>query len=234
MFSKKCLIPSKRVCLRLKSLRDASGISLEELEKKTKISKKYLQAIEECNFEMLKYSAVYQKNFIKKYVSALGEDPTPFIEQFTEEELSYKPRATQQKKFLCSKWHLRSLPLIIRYALVGAATLSLVFYLGLHVKNILRPPSLSVVEPTEGMVTQKNSIQVTGTTEPETKITINGENINNDEKGNFEQTILLSPGINTLVINAYNKHGKNTSETRHIIYKNIDYITLAPSTQNTN
>jgi len=60
-----------------------SNTSLKELEKRTKISKKNLQAVEECRFDELQHPALYQKNFIKKYVEALDQNPQPFLEQFT-------------------------------------------------------------------------------------------------------------------------------------------------------
>jgi len=226
VFKKKCLVPSSRVCLRLKQLRLESNTSLDELEKRTKISKKNLQAVEECRFDELKYSSLYQKNFIKKYVRALGKDPEPFLEQFCEEELKYKNKCTKHPNTGYKKYHLSNLPSLLRFLLVGTVVLTLLLYLGSNIQNILKPPELIINSPENGYITEDTIIVVAGKTEPEVKITINGETIMNDENGGFNQPVSLSPGINTLVIKAEKKHGKTTEETRHVICKNTKSLSL--------
>ena len=226
VFKKKCLVPNKRVCLRLKAAREAAGISLCQLETRTRIQKKYLQALEECRFDEVGQAFVYQKNFIKKYVQALGQNPESFLQQFTEEESTLKHACNKHPGVGCKKTHFSNLPNIIRFLLVGTAVLSVFIYLGNHIRHILQAPELSIISPSNGLITVENSVAVTGKTPPETKITINGEPIQNDEKGNFNQTIDLSPGINTLVITAQNKHGKTTEETMHVIYKTNKQFSL--------
>ncbi|PLX26399.1 hypothetical protein C0581_04620 [Candidatus Parcubacteria bacterium] len=226
LFKKKCLIPSKRVCLRLKQARLDAEFSLGQLEKKTRIPKKHLQAIEECRFEELKASEVYQKNFIKKYVSALGIDPTPFLEQFKQEELSHKKNCDKHPGVGCEKKHFSDLPNLLRYFLVGGALCLVFLYLGTHIQNILQPPELTLVSPTDGEITYEQQINISGKTDPETAITVNNEIIKNDEKGVFTQSINLTPGINTLIIKAQNKHGKTTEQICHVIYKEREVFSL--------
>ncbi len=225
-FKKKCLLPSKRVCLRLKSLREQRGLSLKQLSQKTRIAVDYLKALEECRFEDLDHSTVYKKNFIKKYVAACGEDPKPFLDQFNTEELSYREKCKKHHPDVgCSKTSLTNLPSILRLAAIGVVVLGLLGYLGVHVHNILQPPELLLVSPTDGYITEENNVTIKGKTQPETKIMVNNEPIGNDEHGNFEQNITLSPGINTLVVSAENKHGKTTEEICHVIYKTDQRIT---------
>lgn len=226
-FKKKCLLPSKRVCLRLKSLREQKGMSLKRLSEKTRIAVEYLKALEECRFDDLDHSIVYKKNFIKKYVSALGEDPKPFLDQFNTEELTHKEKCKQHHPDVgCSKTSLTNLPNVLRLAGIGVVVFGLLFYLGIHVHNILQPPELTLLSPTDGYITEENSVLITGKTQPETKIMVNNEPISNDEQGNFEQEVTLSPGINALVVTAENKHGKTSEEICHVIYKTNDHITL--------
>lgn len=207
--------------MRLKQLRLDSNTSLNELERKTKISKKNLEAVEECRFDEMRYSTLYQKNFIKKYVESLGQNPEPFLEQFCEEELKYKKECTKHPHVGCKKYHFSNLPSLFRFFLVGASVLALILYIGSNIQNILKPPGLTINSPENGYITEDSTIVVSGKTEPEVKITINGETITNDESGGFNQPVTLSPGINTLVIKAEKKHGKTTEETRHVIFKEI-------------
>ena len=226
LFKKKCLIPSKRVCLRLKQARLDAEITLSQLERRTKIQKSHLQALEECRFQELKASPVYQKNFIKKYATALGVDPTPFLEQFKQEELTHEKECNKHPGVGCKKKNFSDLPNMVRYLFVGTAVCAFLLYLGLHVQNILQPPELTIVSPTDGEITYENEIIISGKTDPETTVTVNEEIIKNDEKGTFTQSVNLTPGINTLIIKAKNKHGKTTEEICHIIYKKNDFFSL--------
>lgn len=227
IFKKKCLIPQARVCIRLKAMREAASMSLEDLEKKTKIQKRYLQALEECRFDDIKQSFVYQKSFVKKYVTALGQDPTPFLDQFKLEELHHATeRCDKHPTRACKKSSFSNMPNILRHTIIVGVICIFLIYLGMHVRNILHPPHLSIVSPSDGFITYENNITITGKTDPETKVTVNEEIIKNDESGNFNQIINLSPGINTLVIRAQNKHGKTSAETYHVIYKNNQLFTL--------
>jgi len=225
-FKKKCLVPTKRVCLRLKSLRDEKQVSLSELELRTKINKMYLQALEECRFSDIPQTSLYKKNFVKKYVKALGEDPTCFVEQFVTEELSYVPQEDNTPKLKYSRFYFSNVPSVLRFALFALVIGGLLLFLGFHVRNILTPPSLVVVSPENGFISQSNFIDVHGKTDPEIQITINSEVIKNDENGNFSQNINLLPGINTFVIEAKNKHGKTTEEVRNVIYKSNGSVSL--------
>ena len=62
---------------RLKKIRQERGISLEDLQKKTKIHLNVLRAIEGDSISDL--SPIYLKGFIKIYCSALGLDPKEFL-----------------------------------------------------------------------------------------------------------------------------------------------------------
>lgn len=225
-FQKKNVVPLERVCVRLKALRETAGVSLQDLAEKTKINRPYLQALEDCNFSKLNVSPMYLKNFVKKYVQALGGDPRPYLDQFNDQELGHKEKLrvtapTHQRHI----FQMSDIPSAIRFGVVGLIAVALLSYLGLHVHNILKPPHLVVANPTDGFISKENSIVISGTTDPETKIMVNDVPIKNDEIGNFSETITLTPGINTLTIQAENKHGRTTKDTRHVIYKHLESIT---------
>ncbi|MFA7245188.1 MAG: helix-turn-helix domain-containing protein [Candidatus Magasanikbacteria bacterium] len=225
-FKKKCLVPSERVCFRLKFLREQKNISLSELENRTKISKLYLEAIEQCRFSDLPQSSLYKKNFIKKFVKALGEDPKCFVDQFVKEELTYIPQNSNTPKLKYNKYYFSNMPSILRISTFVLVIGSLLFFLGFHIKNILTPPNLMVVSPENGYISNNNFVDVHGKTDPEIQITINNQAVKNDSDGNFNQNINLLPGINTFVIKAKNKHGKTTEEIRNVIYKNSGSVSL--------
>lgn len=214
----------KRVCFRLKEARLSKNISLEEISKKTKINKSYLEAIEECRFKDLKFSSLYQKNFIRKYAEAIGINPIPLMNQYSKEE-DQKDKTTFSQKNNISNYNynywISDIPKIIKYFLASMAIFGLIFYLGAQIKNTLEPPPLTLISPEEGFITNHNEIKIIGQTKPEINVTINGKSISNNEQGSFSETISLSTGINTIVVRAENKHQKISEETIHIIFKQL-------------
>ncbi|MBD3311019.1 MAG: hypothetical protein GF349_00800 [Candidatus Magasanikbacteria bacterium] len=221
-FKKKKLIRSKRICLRLKNLRQTKRVSLEELVQKTKLDKKYLKAIEDCRFEALPDAHVYQKNFIKCYLKALGVKPEPFLKQFSEEETTDK-KIEHPKKILKQN-PLSNLPNILKYIGFASVVVILVVYLGAQVKNIVQPPQIQIFSPEEGYITEGNSILIHGKTESEVSVSVNGQEISMSDNGEFKEFVDLTPGVNTLTIKAQKKHGKTTNITRHIILKdNVEF-----------
>jgi len=216
-FVKKTFAPPQRVCFRLKEAREEKNIGLEEMEKKTMISKKHLQALEECRFRDIPYPAIYQKNFVKKYAEALGLDPEPFMKQYLIEESVKEKKQKANNDIARSRWCF--LPTVLRFG--GLFLLALVFisYLGWQVKRIIEPPHLTIYSPIEGMITTEQNIFAQGETEKEVVILINGREIKNGENGQFKEEISLSAGVNTLEIVVKKKHGKTTTEVRHVVYK---------------
>jgi len=221
-FRKKRLVtPPKRVCLRLRELRRKHGMTLNDLSKQTKISKKHLQALEECRFKDLKMATVYQKNFVREYVEALGVEPEPFIKQYLIEEMLESKKGKHPHKTI--KFNpLNFLPSIIRYGLIIIIALILVGYLGWQVKQIVEPPNLLIHYPQEGYITEEKQLIIKGGTDKEASLTINGQEIGHDEQGNFEETIDLTIGVNTITVIAQKKHGKTTTKVRHVVLKETE------------
>lgn len=69
---------------RLKEERKSLGFSLREVEEKTKIRKKYLQAIENEDFDSIP-GKTYTKGFLKIYAKFLGLNPKEIIYEFEQD-----------------------------------------------------------------------------------------------------------------------------------------------------
>lgn len=108
------------------------------------------------------------------------------------------------------------------------------------------PPSLTVSSPTNNLVTNKNTVVVSGTVKDITagleKITLklNGgteTQLTVDSSGNFSKSITLQEGANTIVVKALDNIGKSSSVTRIVtldtIAPVIEKITVAPNPVNT-
>ncbi|MFA6355536.1 MAG: RodZ domain-containing protein [Candidatus Omnitrophota bacterium] len=75
---------------RLRSAREAKGISLEQAQKDTRISSRILAALEADKIDEIVSGPVYAKSFIKKYAGYLGLDGTAMADGFLGEKPEFK------------------------------------------------------------------------------------------------------------------------------------------------
>ncbi|PIR76232.1 MAG: hypothetical protein COU32_03100 [Candidatus Magasanikbacteria bacterium CG10_big_fil_rev_8_21_14_0_10_42_10] len=225
-FQRKKIEQTNRVCFRLKEAREAAGFSIAQMAEKTRLSKTYIHALENCNFAQLPQGTVYQKNFIKRYLSVLGIPSATYIQQFLIEEGYDQEEKKEQthphtpKPF--SSFH--ALPAMMKYIGVAVVFISVLGYLGWQVYRILEPPTLTLIEPDDGHITTEEQILVRGISDPETHISINGKDVSYTEEGHFEQQLDLVEGVNTIVVSATKKHGKTSTETRYVTQRPIQHI----------
>ncbi|UFU01100.1 DUF4115 domain-containing protein [Radiobacillus kanasensis] len=83
---------------KLKEAREAKNLSLDDIQKVTKIQTRYLQAIEKGNFSAMPGS-FYVRAFVKEYATAVGLD----AEVFMEEHASELPKATNESSVQYSR-----------------------------------------------------------------------------------------------------------------------------------
>lgn len=219
LFITKQLEDSKRVCLRLKEVREKHCLSIDDMSRRTRLSKKYIAALEECRFDDLPSGAIYQKNFIKMYLLAAGVDPASYIAQYLLEETDINElRSHPHQAYHSFRFH--NVPSVLRRLSIVVLVAAVIGYLGLQIYHIQKPPFLSILEPASGMITTDVTATIRGQADAEAKITINGRDVPNIEGGSFEYPIDLSSGLNTVIISVTKKHGKTTTETRYITRRN--------------
>ncbi|WP_100404423.1 helix-turn-helix domain-containing protein [Bacillus solitudinis] len=118
----------------LKEVREQKQISLDDLQRTTKIQKRYLLAIEEGRFETLP-GLFYARAFVKTYAEAIGLDSEPLFAEYRDElpnprresvelpsrtERSKAPPITNKKKRVTS-----FMPALIWVALVLIAVVGI-------------------------------------------------------------------------------------------------------------
>lgn len=230
-FRKKDIQQTKRVCFRLKDAREAAGLTREALAEKLRMSMKHIEALEDCRFHDLPFSAVYQKKMISSYLTAIGMDPQSFVQQFVYEEVKSTPATSETPRQSARYAHLPNLPFFFRTAGIAAVILSVGLYLFLQVKHIVEPPVLVVHTPSQDMTTRDDVLTVTGQTDREAAVLVNGQAVVSNEDGSFEEHITLAEGVNTIILTAKKKHGKETRAVRHVVYKKDQALSVGPQTQ---
>lgn len=95
----------------LKSTREASGLSLDDLAIETKIQKRYLIDLEEENFEDMP-GKVYEKGFLKTYAQALGLSEKDVLGLY-EEIREIKPVDSQKEEEVEEKHKISKMKIFI-------------------------------------------------------------------------------------------------------------------------
>ncbi len=65
----------------LASIRQTSGISLEEIARNTKLKVTTLKAIEDANFDVLP-GGIYNISYIRQYARAIGVDESALVKMY--------------------------------------------------------------------------------------------------------------------------------------------------------
>ncbi|PIY96397.1 MAG: hypothetical protein COY66_04220 [Candidatus Kerfeldbacteria bacterium CG_4_10_14_0_8_um_filter_42_10] len=219
-FKGKEILESRTLGDKLRIAREEEGITLKQAEAGTKIRAEYLKYLEETQYEKLP-GEIYIKNFLITYAQFLHLNPQRVIDLFEEEGKIYQKVTPFKKHPKSSKSIVPTHPFLnpqfVRNGLIVLAILILFAYLGLELNKIIAPPLLVVENPSgDNIVTTEHSIEISGMTEKESKVLINGEEISQNQDGYFQATIDLKEGINVLKISAEKKLSKET-----IVYKYI-------------
>jgi cytoskeletal protein RodZ len=101
-------MPCGTAMLRLDEIRKRRGISLEQISDRTKISTRFLRAIETEEFEKLP-GGVFNTSYIRQYASAIGIAQEELLEKYAAFEDS-RQRADQNEQAQCEArrgWSLR-------------------------------------------------------------------------------------------------------------------------------
>lgn len=204
---------------KLTHLRQEEGLSLIEVSQMTRIRLDYLSFLEKGQYDQLP-GEVYVRNFLKQYAQALKVDPNKVLSLYDQEQMVYQKVKPNPVSYIAPKT-VDSPPLIfshrqIKKFLIALGVLALVIYLSFEIHGIISPPKLTVESPQDNLVTNQRTVIVSGWTEKESKIYINGEEILADASGRFEESLDLQTGINVIKISAKKKHGKES-----VILKNI-------------
>lgn len=201
----------------LKKVRQERGITLSEVEKATKIRFRYLQALENDEYDKLS-SATSTRGFIKNYAEFLGLTSTQLLAIFRRDfpqdkqgriipqgmvEPIDKPRFSWTPK--------------LTVILLVTTFLTLFFgYLAYQYFSLISPPALSLSAPLAEEKVLGETIEVVGKTDPDAVVTINGELVSLSEKGEFRYQLGLTSGENTIVVEAVSKLGKKKRITRTV------------------
>ena len=200
----------------LRSAREAKSISLEEVEKATKIRKKFLEAIESDDYTVIP-SIAYAKGFIKNYSEYLGMDSEVALAFFRRQTQDAPKQTLLPKKTTVEKdsWFRLTPGRFLMLLLVGCVVVFFSYFF-FQYRNLYRAPYLTVDKPKQETIVEVRNVDVLGKTDSDATVTVNGVSVMVRSDGQFFDQIALEPGVNTLVITATSRFGKETTIVRKV------------------
>jgi hypothetical protein len=107
----------------------------------------------------------------------------------------------------------------LKIVIISFVILCILGYTGYEIQKVIFGPRITVSYPKNDSTVSDSYIEVTGMAKNITSISMDDRSIFVDQKGNFNEEILLSPGYNAVTIKASDKFGRNTEKVIEVIYK---------------
>lgn len=197
----------------LKNKRLEKGIAIEKAERETRIRKKYLEAIEEDNWQIFS-SAVYISGAIKTY--------SKYLEVDEDKSLAYFRRDFEKSETHTFNKKISSLELLPETKKILILSLSFIFilflsYFGYQFYRYMRPPEIIIITPEKRVFRNVSKITVSGKTDKQSIVTIYNEVIYPDKEGFFKYDFPLKKGSNVLKIDVVGPNGKQSQKIINII-----------------
>lgn len=216
--SNKIILDLDAISEQLKEARLEKGLKLHEAAKILNINSKYLQHLEQNEFHKLP-AGVYGKNFLKEYAAFLGLDYMEMVAIYEKEMFGKRTKSGIFSTQVVRNSEFFTLPKLLKGLAVSGIIVICFAYLGYRLEKITAPPVLILNTPEQDLITEEKTINISGLTEAETHIIINGELALSDNEGNFSKEVDLRSGLNMITIVARKKHGKENVVTRQILVK---------------
>ena len=201
----------------MKQRRIDQGYSIDEAAQASGVPQRHIKLLEAEQVERLP-SFLYVKAFLSRYCQFLSVDCDPVTlayEKLFERIKPTPPRppsAIKIKKTKITPRRISLISIIALFVVLGGFALW-------QSSFILKPPELTITQPGLEQQTTLDNILVSGLTDPQATVTLNGEQIFVDNNGTFQETVLLNEGINTLTIISSSRFGKQKTRTVRVTYR---------------
>jgi len=214
---KKNIISSKSLGEELEAARRLFNLSLLAVEKKIGLDIRYLQALENNEYELIP-GEIYVRNFLKKYAEFLGFNWDKVKNRY-EQEAKYKKLKSEneksrfglsQKKFIVFTKITKNIIFVLIVALI-------ILYLSYNLWSLLRPPKLSILYPADNSTLGSQFVKILGKAEPESKLSLNDQDIFVAEDGFFRVDINLNKGLNVIKLEASKRYGRTNTQYINLI-----------------
>lgn len=205
---------------RFKRARKRLGADIFDVEMKTKIRSKYIEALENDDFAVLPADA-YTKGFVIRYANFLGLDENRALNDYFKQKSNFH---LSNGDILSPNKSYRELGIIITPKIFTPVILvsfivGMFIYLAVQIYGFAAAPELAISSPTNNSVIENENIEINGNTSKQADVYVNEQKIQVSGDGTFSVDYKMLPGINVISIKSVNKADKQKSLTYTLEYK---------------
>lgn len=202
----------------LREARLKRGLTIKDSSKFTRIHEQYLKALESGDYSMFS-DKVHIRGFIQNYAKFLGLNFEEILAVWRRE---YKDTASEEiEKKSSSKPFSNFIitPRVVVTVSIAIVTIIFSWYLYSQYQSYAGVPPLLIESPKDNLVTTTKEIWIKGMSYKNTFVYVNGKEARTTETGSFRFPVSLNEGLNTLVVKASNRLGKETEVKLNVVYK---------------
>ncbi len=196
----------------LKEKRLEKKLTLDQVEKTTRIRAKFLEWIENNEFSKVGSPTVL-RGFIRNYATHLGVAVDQIMAFYRRQADEAVPTPSSFRTRQISHSPLRITPTLFAVFSIGALLVGFIGFLVLQFLNFTMSPPLIVDSPKDNLVVNTDQVEVKGKTDPDATLTINAEPVQTTD-GKFDIKFPLAGGLNVITLKSVNRFQKETVVTR--------------------
>jgi transcriptional regulator with XRE-family HTH domain len=188
----------------LKNGRKKKGLTIIEVEKKTRVRAKYIEALERNDWTVFP-SKVYISGTIRSYSTFLDIEPDKSLAYFRRDYEKH-----DEIKFRKKLASLQFLPETKKIVVGGVLVVCLLFviYFAYQFNLYLSPPRISIIKPQNHTFRNVVNLHIIGQTEKDATVKIFNETLFSNANGQFEYDLPLRKGRNTIKMEVTGANGK--------------------------
>lgn len=199
----------------LKEARLAKNLTLADVEKTTKVRSKFIESLENDDYKNMP-EFPYIQGFLKIYSDFLGLKTYTILAIFRRQFTSQEKTKAQHIEEPLEKPAWQITPNKVIFAAVTILVLGLFGYVFTQYRILHTPPPLTVEQPSDQAIVMTATMAIFGETDRDATLTVNNLPLIVSEDGKFYKDVELSPGVNTMVIEAISRVGEKTQVTRQV------------------
>ena len=197
--------------IKIKEQRAGLKVSLSDLAVKTKIPLRYLNWLENDEFNKLP-APVYIIGILRIYAGYIKLNPEDLINDYLEEIEKSKTINKPENKFKTS-FNIGFLGIVGWIVILASILIYFIYQVG----SLNFSPTI-LLNPNTDLITVSETLIFSGQVKPNnSKLTINNNDILVSESGNFNKELFLNPGSNIFVVSAISKYGQKVEIIRKVL-----------------
>lgn len=195
----------------LKAARLTRGLSLKKAALVTKIQPRFLEALEQNQFQELP-SLASARGFLKNYAEFLDLSSASVLALFRRDFRDEK--VVKSKKTFQFNWR----PKILMIGVFAFFFLSLSGYLAYQYFSLSKPPFLEINSPLPDAKIKSDKVEILGQADPDALVTVNNQPVFLTGEGEFRYKLELFSGENKIIVEAKSRLGRTSQIERTIFH----------------